>query len=222
MDTKLELNRAEILDWRNNERLDLVQEIKARMPDIDAKIDALIDDMSIWDTIRRSQFHNSTVAPAVESWLQDVMVEFRRDIETSAKESERDLGHDPEFHNWSWNEIGGAGAASLLTLAPLAVVPFAASIATVTVPSLFVFSTSAISLPILSGVIGGTLIAGAAGEKFRRNVFNKISANYRKQVKQNILNKALGDPENLEAHSVCRSLLVNIDVIALKRLENLQ
>ena len=222
MDTKSELNRAEILDWRNNERLDLVKEIKARVPDINAKIDTLIDDMSIWDTVRRSQFHNSTIAPAVESWLQDVMLEFRRDIETSAIDSERDLGHDPEFHTWSWNEISSAGAASVLTLAPLAVVPFAASIATVTGTSLFVFTTSTISLPILSGVIGGTLIAGAAGEKFRRNVFNKMSTNYRKQVKQNILNKVVGDPKNLEAPSVCRSLLVNIDMIALKRLEYLQ
>ena len=99
MDTKSELNRAEILDWRNNERLDLVKEIKARVPDINAKIDTLIDDMSILETIRRSRFHDSKIAPAVESWLQDVMAEFRRDIETSAKESERDLGHDSEFHS---------------------------------------------------------------------------------------------------------------------------
>ena len=66
------------------------------------------------------------------------------------------------------------------------------------------------------------MIAGAAGERFRRNVFNKISKNYRRRVKQNLWNKALGDPANLEAPSICRNLLVNIDMIALKRLESLQ
>ena len=221
MSTSSELDRALILDWRDKARLDLVRSLNARVSGFDSEIDALVEGMTGMDTVRRSRFHNKYVAPVVEEWLRELMDEFRQEIETSAGNSEVALGHDADAHSLSLGEVLGSGATVALTLAPLGVVPFAAGIATVTTTSFLVFSTSAISLPILSVVVGGALLAGAGGDRVRRRVFGKIRRTYGAQVKRNVRIKAIGDPANPGAPSVCRNLLAGIDVIANKRLENL-
>ncbi len=222
MNPKSELDRAEILDWRNSERLELVSAIKERIPSITQKTDALIDDMSAWDSIWRSSFHDREIAPVVESWLVEVMTELKHEIEESAQISERSLGNDATDHSWTWGEIAGAGAATAATLAPLAVLPFVASIATVSTTSFLVFSTSVVSLPILAVVVGGATIAGVGGEKTRRYVSSWITDGYREQVRAEIYNKAVGDPVDLEAPALCRRLLADIDLIANTRLEHLE
>jgi uncharacterized membrane-anchored protein len=222
MNPKFEFDRAEVLDWRNTERLTVVHGIKSRLPDIDVKINELIEKMSTWDTVRRTRFHDREIAPIVEEWLQQLLTDFKQGIEESAAQSEQALGNNPKDYSWSWGEVATAGAATAATLAPLAVLPFATSIATFSATSFLLITTSAVSIPVLTVVVGGALAAGVGGEKLRRYAFSRITSGYRKQVRDEIWKKAMGDTKNLEAPSACRALLAEIDMIALKRLENLQ
>lgn len=222
LDEKFELDRAEVLDWRNSERLKLVRAIELRVPDIHTKIDALVDGMSTRNAISRTNFHDREIAPVVENWLQDLMSEFQQGIENSAVESERALGNDVEDRAWSWADVATIGGGAAVTLAPLAAIPLVTSVATVTTTSFFVFTTSALSFPILAVGVGGLIVAGLGSNKVRQFAFNKFKDRYRKQIKQELFHKAVGNPKKLEAPSVCRTLLAEIDMIAKKRLENLQ
>jgi hypothetical protein len=102
------------------------------------------------------------------------------------------------------------------------VVPFVTSIATVSTTSFLLFTTSAVSIRILTAVVGGAVAAGVSGETIRRYANSWVADGYRDQIRQEIWNKSVGDPDNLEAESVCRRLLTEIDMIALKRLDKLQ
>ncbi len=221
MNTVSELDRALILDWRDKARLDLVRSIEARVSAFEPEIDRLAEGMTGAAILRRSRFHNKHVAPVVEEWLQALMAEFRPELETSAGDSEQALGHAADVHALSLGEALGAGAAVALTLAPLGAVPLALSIATVTTTSFFVFTTSVISVPVLSAFAGVAALAGAGGNQIGRHTVGRIRRRYSAQVKENLRIKAIGDPADPAAPSVCRTLLAGIDVIANKRLENL-
>ncbi len=215
----LELFRAEILDWRDNERRETSHNIRERLQELDVLIDAKIEEMRFWDSINRSAFHNRTVAPAVEEWLRAVYEEFHRDIEQSALKSEKEIVGESSDHSWSLSEIAVAGAATAASLAPLAAIPYAVGLATVTSTSFFVFTTSAISIPILTAIVGGLVVTGIGTQTLRQKTFDYFAEKYRTQAKHEARTKVVGESGANEEDTLLNRLLNEIDLVAISRME---
>lgn len=214
------LERAAILNWREQERFAVKRTIEQRLPELNEKVGILIDEMSSTDLMRLRAFHNRKIAPLVEAWLRDEYDDLRQSLQASAIESEAELGNGATNYAWTWDEALSAGVGTLMTtVAPVAFVPLAASFATVATTSLFVFSTSVVSIPILSAIVAGAVVTGLGGNRIRVRAFARRTKRYRTEVRQEIVQKALGDPKNPVAPSLCGRLQAEIDAVTAERLE---
>ncbi len=216
----VQVDRAEILEWRERERKVLCDRIEQRLPELEALITEQADEMTMWNVVWRSSFHDEQVAPKVEEWLRALYDELRSDIEDSAIESERLINPGDTDQAWSWGEIAAAGAAAAVSVAPLAALPFVAGIATVTTTSFFVFSTSVVSIPVLTAVVGGLAVSGYGGHKIREKTFDYFVGNYRKQTVLEARAKVIGETGADDEDTLQNRLLNEIDLIAISRLEH--
>lgn len=219
MDEHPNLDRALILDWRSSERMRVVSTLDDRISGLLRDVTGKIDEFTIAETLRLGRTHNEKIAPVVEKWLQDQYQELQLNIEKSADASEEAISDSGNQYLWSWEEIAGVAAGSFLTVAPMAAVPMAAGLATVTTTTLFLFTTSAVSIPILTAIIAGSVATGIGGHKIRSWTIERLKRRYRRQVEQEIRNKVFGDPANETSPSLMRFFLKEIDLATKRRLE---
>ncbi len=215
----VQVDRAEILDWREQERKALCAQLEDRLPELDALIDEPINEMTLWNAVWRTSFHDEQIAPKVEEWLLALYEEFHRDISESAFESEKSISGETSDQAWSWGEIATMGAATAVSIAPLAAIPFVAGIATVTT-SFVVFSTSVVSIPILSAVVGGLVLSGIGGHQVREKTFEYFVENYREQTKAEARAKVVGKTGADNEDSLRNRLLNEVDLITISRLDH--
>lgn len=215
----VETRRAEILEWRERERKKLCDLIDERLSELDALIVEKIDQMGFMDTLNRTDFHDKEVAPAVEAWLRAQCEDLRRNIEESAVQLKKLVTGEHADHSWGVDEIVGKGLATAAILVPIATIPFAVTLATVTTTSFFVFTTSAVSIPILTAVVAGLTVTGGGTVVVQQKVFGYFNDKYRQQALAEARAKVIGTT-GADNELSLRNLLSNeIDKIAISRLE---
>lgn len=219
MDDLPNLDRALILDWRSSERMRVVRTLEDRISGLLQDVTGKIDEFTITEILWLSRTHNEKIAPLVEKWLHGQYQELQLSLEKSADTSEEAIRDSDSQYIWSWEEIAGVAAGSILTVAPMAAVPMAAGLATVTTTTLFLFTTSAVSIPILTAIIAGSVATGIGGHKIRSWTIERLKGRYRRQVEKEIRNRVFGDPDNETSSSLTRFFLKEIDLATKSRLE---
>ncbi|WP_133170026.1 hypothetical protein [Shimia abyssi] len=209
------------MDWRDDERLRVVEHFADKLHELNQLIDTALRQMTLKDWLWRSSYHDEHVAPIVEDWMKRHYSQLRENYEASAKHLEDQLVQQSADHSWSMGEIASAGVTAAVSVAPLAVIPFVAGLATVTTTTLLVFTTSAISLPALALLGGGLAIATFGSSSFRNQQLENLTCMYIEQVQSEARNKIIGDVADPDTPSVQRCLLAEIDQIALKKQETL-
>ncbi len=218
----IEPRRSEILEWRESERKDLFDKLKLGLPDLDALIIKQIDSMGFKDAFLRSEFHDREVAPEVENWLRQQFDELHRNIKDSAIKSEKIITGKSNDNSLKDIEFASMGLSVVGTLAPIAAIPAAVSIATVTTTSFFVFTTSAVSIPILLTALAGLLVSGVTANEIRRSTFKHFQKKYCEQTISEARTRVFKPLEAKDTSCLWTVLSNEIDIITLKRLEPLQ
>lgn len=213
----------EIVRWRNQERLEVVEFLASRVEDLCAMARTRIDQIGMQDMVRGG-FHDREIAPLVEAWIaarqQDLIARIDQAAESSMEQVEARLTISGEGH--SWTETGLAIGGTALTVAPLLAVPSLLSAATVTTTSFLVFTSTAFSWPILA--VGAVCLGAASFTGFRAHDRGKAwyRNRYAGKVCDQIRVQVLPDPMSGPGHSLGNQLLNRIDVIAQARLEALR
>lgn len=197
----------------------MVQQFEQAIPELIENVEETIEGIGIKEAMQRKQFHDSKIAPKVEKWFEDQTEIFVKRLAKSVDNASKKLTSKPEEHSWSWTEIAGAGAVVAASAAPVAVIPLAASFATVTTTSFVVFTSSAVSLPLLGAGLLGVGAVALGGQKFRQKAADKFRDLYREKIVGKIKMQALGDPLKGRKESLCGELLQTIDRIAKAELE---
>ena len=115
--------------------------------------------------------------------------------------------------------IAGAGVGAMMTAAPVVAAPFAAGLAIVT--SGFIFTTSAVSVPVLSGLIAAGAIVSFGGRTVLDRGIGHIKERYRKQISEELERRVLSADPDSKIRSLFRVLADEIDAAAQVRLEQL-
>lgn len=213
--------RSEILDWRDGERLKVVDHLAQQLPTLKEQIERAVNKMGVSDWVWRSSFHDEKIAPFVEEWMQSHYLTLQKSYADSVRTLETQLAKDTTDHSWSVGEIANAGVTAVASVAPLAVIPAVAGFATVTTTTLFVFTTSAISLPALALAATGLAAVTFGSSEFRNRQINNLYQQQVERVQLEARRKIIGDPDNPDEPSMQRQLLAEIDQIALYKMENL-
>lgn len=216
-----DLIRSEILDWRDGERLKIVDHLAQHLPALNKRIECAVNEMGVSDWVWRSSFHDEKVAPFVEEWMQSHYGTLRKNCEDSVRTLEEQVAKNTTDHSWSVGEIANAGVTAVASVAPLAIIPAVAGFATVTTTSLFVFTTSAISLPALALAATGLAAVTFGSSEFRNRQINNHYQQQVERVQLEARRKIIGDPDNPDEPSMQRQLLAEIDQIAFQKMENL-
>lgn len=171
------------------------------------------------DWLWRSAFHDREIAPMVEAWMRTAFESLRQDMTASAGALDETLRAQSAQGTWSWEEIATAGATAAVSVAPFAILPFAGSLATVTATSFFVFTTSAVSIPILTAVLGMVAVGGIVSTEFRNRQIAALRKRYLGQVVSAARSRILGPEAGNAAASLRGLLLGEVDRLTRARLE---
>lgn len=218
MDLFPEIRQAEIMDWRDAERVRITRYLDDHFPTLAHDIGTKVDEMGWTDWLWRSDFHDREVAPLVEAWNTHSFDTLRQDMTETVQTLDAVLAGQSERSDLSWREVAEIGATAAASAAPFAILPFTGSIATVNGTSFFVFSTAVVSIPILTGVIGAAILGGIASTEFRNRQMAAMRERYKTEVIEEARRRIVGAEDEADS-SLKRVLLDEVDRIARTRLE---
>ena len=214
------LTRSEVMDWRNAERLRIVETLTEQLPALQARIGEVLDTATVWKIALPRDLRDKIIGPMVQDWISRQKTRLRSDIALSAAENDRQTAQLRTKAQFSWEDLLATGAGTIMTVAPVAAVPFVVTMATVTTTSLFVFSTAAVSVPVLSVFLVGGLALSLGGYNLRRSQVQKWRTRFRQNIFTEVFNQIIGDPVNPASPSLCRNLLAEVDKVARLRMES--
>ncbi len=214
------LAKFEIMNWRDEQRARVTSTLEDRLHGLLSQTDGLIRDMPVRSMLRPTPFHDRMIAPVVEEWIARQRDLLRLDLESSAKACEEMLGTvRSEDLGWTWAEASTTVAGVALTVGTLVAIPFLGVAAVATTTSFLVFTTAAVSLPVLLGGTAAIAAASLGGYSFRGHAINTFRKRYRQQIRDKIYKQVIGNPPVLDAPSLCRSLCAEIDAVAIFRMK---
>lgn len=213
--------RAEVLDWRDAERLKIAKQTRRHYLGLDARIADRLKDIATRDLLTPQRIYRRDIQPMIATWIVEQDMKLRKIVNLSSTKSEQMLRTDALQNDLSWTDIAGVGAGAALTFAPIAAVPFVAGLATVTTTSFFVMTTSAISLPILAAALVGGGVAAYCGSSVLVSAMDRRRHKIIVRFQTVAANLVIGDPAKPFQPSLLRNILADIDRVARQRMENL-
>lgn len=222
------------LDLRDEQRRWVRDEIGEFVEGLCLRVNARIDEMSKWDLVKsrlptpsRSRdegdgdadsFHTSDIAPIIEAAFGQQMRRICSRLQEQAMEDIR--LHTPEIEDdVDLEELLGLASGMVLSVAPFAALPFIVGAALTTTTTLFVVSTTTVSVPVIAIGAAGVAAASVAGFKLKGMAFEKIRDRYKTRVRRMIEARAMEDPKRREAQTLLSWANDLIDGIALMRPE---
>lgn len=193
--------------------------LEDRLPGLRERLRDSVNAMSIWDLVRLRRFHDSKIAPIVEGWINEQAASIGKDIAESLDASLVEIEGETLVHGWTAREILITAAAGLFTVAPAGAIPLA-GLAVTTGTSLFVFTTSAVSIPVLTGVLAIAVGTATVSGSLRRRAEDWRRERYRREVLAEIEARVCG-PAAPGRPSLRDRLLGMVDAIARERLDKL-
>lgn len=172
-----------LVDWRNRELEAVTAQITAALPALMALIESHVAQMGTFAVGRAHLYPKSLTEELLAPWIAQQSA-------IAASRAKEGLAELTESLPTGW-EIGGhlqsalpAAAGAGLLAASVIGLPTVVSYATITTTSLFFFTTSSLSLPVL--LAGGTVLAGLsfagvrtmdhAMDKTRRHLVQRVQA----------------------------------------------
>ena len=215
-----EINRAEILDWWEAEQERVSDKLESQLPELLERLDLEIDAMPIKKMIRKKQFCVERLEPQVKKFLENNYLKFRQDLENSFQKSKDDIGENVSenaYQEWSYGDMSIAGAAAVVTIAPVGILPFLITGGTFVSASIL---GTVIFLP--AAVAGAGLGLAALGPAFRGKAVEMLKDRFKKSMQSEATLRILGDPSDPTVSSLKGTLLNELRNVTMGRLEALK
>ncbi|MGI3165283.1 hypothetical protein [Pseudooceanicola sp. 200-1SW] len=208
-------NRLELTQWRHRELAAVSDQLEQAFPLLVAQIEDHVVGLSQVGVARAHMRLASAFGDILSSWTEEQRLIAVQRAEVALNALEEKLGERERFHLPVDAVIGLVGKPVLLA-ASMAAMPTLAAVATVSATSLFFFTTSTVSVPILvaGGValavanLSGSTVINRMGDKSRRRLAERANALAWVNV--------FGDPEKPDG----RCLLNDLQVAVLRKAED--
>ncbi len=220
MQLPVEVVRSEILDWWEGEREKIAMTIPDRLPALFYQVDKLVDEMTVKDLLRRGKYQTEKIDSVVTTWIERLYKELTHDLDESFRASSREIEGDEPYRSWSYSDMATAGAAIAVSAAPVAGVPFfAAGLTTAGTAILgFTFGGGAL-IPLAVTAAAGSAVLLAAGPAVRAKAISKLKSKFKNSLHEAIEVRVLGDATDVTVASLKQTLFVELQAVALKRME---
>ena len=206
-----EIERALALDWWAEQRAQVEEDLRKRLPDLLLQAREAVAAMPMTAFVRRSKFHTDVILPLATKWIE---AEHAR-LSSEIGESLPDLfGENTDDHNWSTTDYAEVGMAAAFTAAPLAALPF---VGLVFGGGFLGIGASIAVVPALA--VGGGLVALGYGGQVRGWTIERLRERYRVKVEADLTLLVLGDAARPQEPSLKGTIFAELDGILSSKLE---
>ena len=220
MQLPVEVVRSEILDWWEDERAKIALTIPDRLPALFYQVDKLVDEMTVKDLLRRGKYQTEQIDPFVTNWIERLYKELTHELDESFRSSSREVEGDEPYKSWSYSDMATAGTAIAVSAAPVAGVPFFAAGLTTAGTAILGFTFGGGSLmPLAVTAAAGSAILLAAGPAVRAQAISKLKLKFKNSLHEALELRVLGDATDVTVVSLKQTLFVELQGVALKRME---
>lgn len=207
--------RSELIDWWQQERLRVSEDLEERLDLLLVKIDKKIDDMPSSAFVWRENFKKDHLEPLAVTWIETEYKKQSSAINESF--SSQAFSGDTMEHGWSASDITTVGAAAAFSIAPLAALPFLGSV----LVTGGLFSTAYIAA-IPASVITASAVALGYGPSIRSWASSRLTDSFKQSIHSELRLRILGDYTQPEIASLKGTLLHELDGILQLKLEQIQ
>lgn len=219
----VEILQAEVLDWWETQQEMVSNTLDEKLPELLNRLDVEIEEMPVHAFFRKGKFFTERLAPIVIEFLEKHHAEFTSELDEAFQKSVVSIeadGATEALSTWSYNEMATAGGAAVVTIAPLAALPFLTGglVTSGTVVLGFTLSSPAL-IPTAAVAAATGLVVVAAGPTVRNKALKKLKSSFKEATFNEARTRVVGDPQKPEIGSLKGSLLNGLTNVALRRLE---
>lgn len=219
MSGSMNLDRSEIIEWRNAERAKIISSVGKRFAGLEARLSEEIAELGTAQLMLPKAF-SRRIEKVISDWIEQQNEIIRRQLKLSAQ-TDMALHHHDQIQPYGQSplDVLEFGAGAVLGVAPLAVVPVAATLVTVTTGTAFL-ATSTISIPATAALTAGAVVVTGTGVVLRKRGSNKrrikLQAYWLDRARRMVL-----DRKNRKSPSLLSRLLNDVNEATSLRMEAL-
>ena len=205
-----EIERALALDWWAEQRAQVEEDLRKRLPDLLLQAREAVAAMPMTAFVRRSKFHTDVILPLATKWIE---AEHAR-LSDAIGDTLPDLfGTDAASHSWSTTDYAEVGLAAAFSAA----LPFVGGLVVTASTGFFATSASIAVVPALA--VGGGLVALGYGGQVRGWTIDRLRERYRVKVEADLTLLVLGDAARPQEPSLKGTIFAELDGILSTKLE---
>lgn len=212
----VEIQKAEVLDWWEDQQEFTSEALVDRVPALLFQIDQKIEEMPATALIRRGRFYREKILPLLDQWLQKTRGELTHELEEALNASLHTVEGPNNHDAWSYSDYAAAGSAIAVSAAPLAAIPLFIG---ATVGGIVGFGATPILVPAAVVLTGTSLLFGA---QFGGTAVRSLKARYRLKMHEEICALVFGNPNEPSVGSLKHTLHSDLRNVTLQRLAALQ
>ena len=221
----VEVLHAEVLDWWETQHETVSNGLDEKLPELLNRLNAEIEAMPARAFLRKGKYYAERLEPIVHEFLGEYYAEFTIELDEAFQKSVASVEAEnatETLNPWSYKEMATAGGATIVTIAPLAALPFLTG-GLVTSGTFFLGFPliSPVLIPAAVAVAATGLIVAAGGPIVRSQALKKLKSNFKEVTFKKARIRVVGDPQKPEIGSLKGSLLNDLTNVALRRMEGL-
>ncbi len=221
----VEVLQAEVLDWWETQQETVSNGLVEKLPELLDCLGVEIEAMPTRAFFRKGKFNAERLEPIVLQFLEKYYAEFTSELEETFQRSVASVEAESPtatLNTWSYGEMTTAGGAAVVTIAPLAALPFLTGGLVTSGTVILGFTVSSPALIPTAAVAAATgLVVAAAGPTVRKKALGKLKCSFKEITFKKARIRVVGDPQKPEIGSLKGSLLNELMNVALKRIEGL-